>query len=102
MSPDARRINFIWDKDAYADLEKLALKNRMSVGELIRRTLEEKFDIAPTHPIIQIRLTHRQPAEKPKPKPKPPAKRKTATHAQDQAHQVPRLRPSPRKAVPKN
>lgn len=69
MSADARRINFIWDKDAYAELEKLALKQRMSVGELIRRTLEETYKIEPTSPIIQIRL-------RPQAKSSPPRRKK--------------------------
>lgn len=76
MSADARRINFIWDKDAYAELENLAHAQRMSVGELIRRTLEEKYKINPTSPIIQIRLRPQAKSSPPRPKKKSAPKRK--------------------------
>lgn len=62
MSPDSRRINFIWDKETYDTLAALAKKGRMSVGEFIRRALEEKYLIEPSNPIINIRQS--APSEK--------------------------------------
>lgn len=56
MSPDSRRVSFISDKTAYEALEKIALEKRMSVGELIRRALEDQYDLTPAHPIVQIRV----------------------------------------------
>lgn len=55
MSPDSRRVNFIWEKEVYAELEARAQKERMSVGELIRRALEDQYKLVPEHPVVMIR-----------------------------------------------
>lgn len=58
MSPDSRRTNFIINREFYEGLEARALAERISVGELIRRALEEKYPEIPlSHPVIQTNRT---------------------------------------------
>jgi hypothetical protein len=67
MSPDSRRVNFIWDKEAYQLLVEKAAVARCSVGELIRRAIEEKYaDIPVENPVTNIRVTTPS-AREPKP-----------------------------------
>ena len=55
MSPDSRRVNFICDKEFYSALEEQARNQRLSVGELIRRSLEDTYPkLKPRHAIIQM------------------------------------------------
>ena len=76
MSADSRRVNFIADKVMYEALEEMARANRMSVGELIRRALEQQYGLTPAHSIIQIRVPPkrllRQPAKKVTPRAEKP------------------------------